>query len=88
MENTPSGNLVKHFLCPLAIGHGLCIMQSMNLKEYIATLGDAAAAKRLGISERSAKAYRLGARYPGREKAQRMVKRSKGVLSLDAIYGA
>ena len=59
----------------------------MNLSEYISTMGDEAAAKILGISERAAKSYRLGKRCPRPAKANLMVKRSKGKLTLESIYG-
>lgn len=59
----------------------------MDLREYIAAMGDATAAKVLGISERAAKSYRLGKRRPRPAKANLMVKRSKGKLTLQAIYG-
>ena len=58
----------------------------MNLTDYISALGDDTAAKVLGITVRSAKAYRLGVRTPRPAKAQQMVKRSRGKLSLEAIY--
>jgi hypothetical protein len=60
----------------------------MNLQEYISALGDDAAAKVLGITPRSAKAYRLGMRTPRPAKANAMVKRSRGKLTLQAIYGS
>lgn len=59
----------------------------MTLSEYISTMGDEAAAKVLGISERAAKSYRLGKRTPRPEKAKQIVRRSRGKLSLDTIYG-
>ena len=58
----------------------------MNLQNYIAAIGDEAAAKALGISVRAARSYRTGHRKPRPSKAQQMVKRSKGKLSLDTIY--
>ncbi len=59
----------------------------MTLSEYITMLGDQTAAQVLGISERAAKSYRLGKRTPRPAKAQNMVKRSKGKLTLETIYG-
>lgn len=59
----------------------------MNLREYIEAMGDDIAAKRLGISPRAAKSYRLGVRLPRPAAARQMVKRSRGALSLQAIYG-
>ena len=59
----------------------------MDLRQYIGTLGDDAAAKVLGISARAAKSYRLGMRLPRPAKASQMVKRSGGKLTLEAIYG-
>ena len=62
-------------------------MRRMTLAEYIAKLGDKAAAKMLGISERAARSYRLGTRRPRPAKAQQMVKLSEGKLTMQAIYG-
>lgn len=59
----------------------------MNLPDYIAALGDEVAAKTLGISVRAARSYRERRRTPRPAKAAQMVKRSKGKLTLEAIYG-
>jgi hypothetical protein len=58
----------------------------MGLKEHIAKLGDAQAAKRYRITERAARSYRMGVRRPKPETALRMVKLSKGELTLASIY--
>ncbi len=59
----------------------------LDLRTYINTMGDEAAAKLLGISVRAARSYRTGWRLPRPDKANSMVKRSKGKLTLEAIYG-
>jgi hypothetical protein len=59
----------------------------MTLREYISMLGDEAAAKALGISARAARSYRTGTRLPRPEAAAKIVKRSRGKLTLEAIYG-
>jgi hypothetical protein len=59
----------------------------MTLQDYIATVGDKTAAKVLGITERAARSYRLGTRLPRPERAQQMVRRSQGRLTMQAIYG-
>lgn len=67
--------------------HAVCNYSNMDLSTYIKTLGDETAATILGISIRSARAYRLKDRTPRPEKAREMVKRSKGKLTLERIYG-
>lgn len=59
----------------------------MTLPDYIEALGDAVAAKRLGITERAARAYRTKWRRPRPKVAQQIVKRSKGALTMESIYG-
>lgn len=59
----------------------------MTLHDYIAAIGDETAARVLGISVRAAKSYRLKKRKPRPAKAREMVRRSKGKLSLEMIYG-
>jgi len=59
----------------------------VSLKEYISALGDEQAAKVLGISARAARSYRTGHRLPRPAIAAQMVKRSKGKLTMQAIYG-
>lgn len=60
----------------------------MTLSDYIAKLGDDAAAKLLGITKRSARAYRTKTRHPRLPEAHRIIKRSKGALTIDSVYGA
>ncbi len=59
----------------------------MTLADYISAMGDATAAKVLGISERAAKSYRLRTRRPRPAKAQEIIRRSRGKLTLESIYG-
>lgn len=59
----------------------------MTLKEYIAALGDVAAAKKLGISERAARAYRTGARRPRPGTANWIIRKARGELTFEDIYG-
>jgi hypothetical protein len=59
----------------------------MTLSQLIASYEtDAAAARALGITERSAKAYRLKERQPRPASAQEIVKKSKGKITLLDCY--
>jgi DNA-binding transcriptional regulator YdaS (Cro superfamily) len=46
----------------------------MTLKEWITKVGDAEAAKRLGIKERTVKSWRLGERMPRPAKVRDIAK--------------
>jgi hypothetical protein len=59
----------------------------MKLREYLTAIGDAQAAKLFGISERAARSYRYGVRTPKPATARQIVRRSKGALSMQDIYG-
>lgn len=59
----------------------------MNLKTYIETLGDDAAAKLFGVKSRTVQSWRRGERSPRPEQARKIVKKSGGKLSLEAVYG-
>lgn len=58
----------------------------MNLSEYIATIGDKAAAKLFGVSERVAQSYRNGERRPRPERAQRIIDATGGKVDWAGIY--
>lgn len=62
-------------------------MNTITLKTYIEQLGDDEAAKRLGITARTAGAYRRGEREPRPEQARKWVREMGGLLTLESIYG-
>ena len=59
----------------------------MTLKQYIESLGDKVAAKKLGEKERTVRSWRYGERFPMRNKAVSIVKKTGGMVSLAEIYG-
>lgn len=63
------------------------MLPRMSLSDYIAKWGDEAASKRLGITARAARAYRTKTRRPRPDVANRIIKRSRGDLTLESIYG-
>ena len=56
----------------------------MTLKQYIKKHGDIACAKLFNVTPRAAQSWRLGDRFPSREKALEIVAKTK--LSLKDIY--
>ena len=58
----------------------------MRIQDYIATIGDRAAAELFGITERAAESYRLGTRKPRPEVAQRIVVKTNGKVDWEGIY--
>ena len=63
------------------------IMKKITLSEYIATFDDdGRAASVLGITERSAAAYRRGERAPRRKDLPGLIERSNGFLSYQSFY--
>lgn len=58
----------------------------MRIQDYIATIGDRAAAELFGITERAAESYRLGTRKPRPEVAQRIVDKTNGKVDWEGIY--
>lgn len=60
----------------------------MNLSDYIATIGDKAAARLFGIPERVAKSYRLGERAPRRDRAQKIIDATSGKVDWAGIYAS
>ena len=58
----------------------------MKIQDFIATIGDRAAAELFGISERAAESYRLGTRKPRPEVAQRIVEKTSGKVDWEGIY--
>jgi hypothetical protein len=85
IESRPH-RLCKHFR-NLTAGTLCAISGGVTLREFISKQGDETAARILGISIRAARSYREGKRFPRPAKAAQMVKRSKGQLTMDAIYG-
>jgi hypothetical protein len=67
-------------------------MKTKTLSDYIKELGsgaadaDAAAAKTLNITKRSAAAYRRGERSPRRGDIPELIERSGGALSFESFY--
>lgn len=62
------------------------MLRLMSLQQYFKDLGDAAAAKRFGITERAARSYRTGWRRPKPDLALKIVKASKGKVTMAHIY--
>ena len=60
----------------------------MKLSAYIESIGDRAFAQVIGASRRAVTDWRLGNRLPRPRAAQRIVKASKGAVSLSDIYGS
>lgn len=58
----------------------------LSLSAYIAMLGDEEFARRYGVKERTAQAYRLGERKPRPARARAIVEGSDGQLSFASIY--
>ena len=60
----------------------------MNLSEYIIQLGGwAKASKRLGINERTMRSWQYKARRPRPEIALYIVRKSRGAITMQDIYG-
>lgn len=57
----------------------------MNLKDFIASVGDEKAAKMFGVKIRTAAAWRRGERIPHSTHAKRIMKKSP--VTPDGIYG-
>lgn len=60
----------------------------MNLSDYIAQIGDVAAARLFGIPERVVKSYRLGERAPRRDRAAKIIEATGGKVDWAGIYAA
>lgn len=58
----------------------------MELSEYITQIGDKAAAKLFGISERVAQSYRNKERRPRPERARHIIEASGGKVDWNGIY--
>jgi len=58
----------------------------MNLSDYIAQIGDSAAARLFGIPERTAKSYRNGERLPRPGKALQIIDATGGKVDWAGIY--
>lgn len=59
---------------------------TMKLTDYIARVGDQAAAEKFGIKPMTAKSWRLGYRRPSPEAAVRIVAATGGEVSLADIF--
>lgn len=62
--------------------------RSMKLRDYLTQLGDSQAARTLGLTERAVRSYRCGARLPKPETARKIIKRTKGAITMQDIYGS
>lgn len=62
------------------------IMWAMNLAKYIEVTGDAESAALFKTKERTVKSWRLRERFPRRNAALRIVKVTKGIVTLAGIY--
>lgn len=60
----------------------------MNLKDYIASMGDKAFAKQHGVTERCARSWRTGWRSPKPSKAVEIAEKSGGKLSMVDVYAS
>jgi len=58
----------------------------VQLHEYIDSLGDAEAAKRLGITPRTARNWRLRWRRPKPKDARRIEQRTRGAVTFAECY--
>ena len=59
----------------------------MNLPDYIRMIGSEKAAELFEESPRAVKGWLYRERYPRPETAQKIVKRSRGKVSMAEIYG-
>jgi len=59
----------------------------MNLKTFISSFeSQLVAARKIGVAPSSVNHWMTGRRRPSIDKARKMVRLSKGALTLDAIY--
>lgn len=58
----------------------------MTLPEYIADLGDEAAAQLFDVRVRTVQSWRRRERYPRPEQAERIVRLSNGKVNYEGVY--
>ena len=61
-------------------------MAKKTLREYISSLGDEAAAKRLGVSLRAVQSWRYGDRSPRTKDIPRLIELSGGELTYGSFF--
>ena len=59
----------------------------ISLKDYIAYIGNAGAAKLFECTENTAKSWRYGRRQPSIKQAKKIIKAADGKLDFESIYG-
>ena len=62
-------------------------VKRISLKDYIAYIGNAGAAKLFECSEATAKSWRYGRRQPSIKQAKKIIKAADGKLDFESIYG-
>lgn len=62
-------------------------METMDLPAFIRSRGLDALASRLGVSRFAVKSWLYGERLPRPETAQKIIRESRGRVTMDAIYG-
>lgn len=60
----------------------------ISLRDYIAYIGNAGAAKLFECSEATAKSWRYGQRQPSIKQAKKIIKAADGKLDFESIYGS
>lgn len=60
-------------------------MKRPTFRQWLTTLGDEKAAEQLGITERSAKGYRLGERIPRLKDVPLLIQKTGGRLNADSF---
>ena len=58
----------------------------MNLPDYIRTVGEDVAAAKFGVSVWTIRSWRQQSKFPRTDKANEIVRRTDGVVTLDGIY--
>ena len=63
-------------------------VKRISLKEYIAYIGNAGAAKLFECSEATVSSWRYGRRQPSIKQAKKIIKAADGKLDFESIYGS
>tara|TARA_B100000780_G_scaffold262637_1_gene215931 strand:+ start:73 stop:408 length:336 start_codon:yes stop_codon:yes gene_type:complete len=63
-------------------------VKRISLKDYIAYIGNAGAAKLFECSESTASSWRYGRRQPSIKQAKKIIKAADGKLDFESIYGS
>tara|TARA_Y100000114_G_C11717884_1_gene306930 strand:+ start:302 stop:637 length:336 start_codon:yes stop_codon:yes gene_type:complete len=62
-------------------------VQRISLRDYIAYVGNAGAAKLFECPENTVKSWRYGKRQPSIKQAKKIIKAADGKLDFESIYG-